>query len=608
MVLVRGLRHSRSSMRSSQLRAAAAALSLAACVPTFPATYGLSNLQADSTKWPGEALLHFLSRPDNTPADCLAEHLGRTDDALIDPFVAGLERDTVEPDRWARCSITLLPTLPAESRQRFFARLAPLTRRRLEASDTARVLAVQRVLAARPREPSPDLERLRRDLASLAVREPSTRRALDLLVRTLELDEGLLDGEPLSPERLATLDDERLLRETEARAPTPELRAAARRRVVRLHLAAASMREVKDRAAEVEAAVMATGRWRQPAASLPPAVVQAPLTLRTALRASQDIDAQVTRLSLDGAPPRIDLRPLVRFGVGWSEPLPLCAPPEALDVTPCIDAAEVKVGTGFATLDGEGALVVVDRLAMTDLVALTRAGFGLVVPLLLAGRQVQVLQVPLTLLEPPSSWFEGAAGSRGPAVNVVVVPSTQGLLVEAIAEGGERRRFVLPRGARAFEFGSRGGAGVMGRAGAAGMSGSTGMNGHSASCPGSPGGSGGRGGDGRPGGAGGPGGPGGDGGPLTVELVCGAACEDEAYVRAVFKSRGGPGGAGGAGGPGGRGGSGGAGGMGTSCYSNGRTSFVSGGSSGSSGSNGAPGAPGPRGAPGEDGQVLVVLR
>ncbi|MDX2009494.1 MAG: hypothetical protein SFW67_04860 [Myxococcaceae bacterium] len=586
----------------------ALALTLASCVPTFPASYGLANLQADSSKWPGDALLHFISRPGNSPSACLAQHLERTDDALIDPFVRGLERDAITPDVWARCSITLLPTLPPASRQRFFNRLAPLTRERLEASDTARVIAVQRVLSARPREPSEDLERLRRDVTALPIKGASTRRALDALIRTLELDEGLLEGAPLTTDRLATLDDERLLRETEVRAPTAELRTAARRRVVRLHLAASSMREVKDRAEAAEAAVMATGRWRQALASLPPAVVQPPLTLRTALRASQDIDAQVARLSIDGEPPRIDLRPLVRFGVGWSEPLPLCAPPDALDVTPCIDAAEVKLGTGFATLDADGTLVLLERLAMTDLVALTRAGFGLVVPLLLAGRQVQVLQVPLTILEPPSSWFEGAAATRGPAVNVVVVPSTQGLLVEAVAEGGQRRRFVLPRGATAFEFGSRGGAGVMGRSGTPGFNGSTGSNGTSASCPGSPGGSGGRGGDGGPGGTGGPGGPGGDGGPVTVELVCGATCQDEPFVRAVFKSRGGLGGPGGPGGAGGRGGSGGSGGMGTSCYSNGRTTSVSGGSAGASGSNGPPGATGPRGPPGVDGDVSVVLR
>jgi hypothetical protein len=579
-----------------------------ACAPTFPATYTLTNLRADSARWPGEALLHFLSRPDNSPGDCVVGNLERTDEALVDPFVAGLGRDTVDADRWARCAIALVPSLPLASRERFLRRLAPVTRDRIEAGDAARVRAIQRVLVARPREPSDDLQRLRRLLLTLPVRDASTRAAVDDLARTLELDEGLLEGTPLTEERVGTLEDEALLRDIEARCSTIELRRAARRRVVRLHIASSTMREVTARAAEVEAAVVATGRWRQPVASLPPAVAQPPLTLRTPVRASQDLEAQVTRLSLDGQAPRIDLRPLVRFGVGWSEPLPLCAPAEALDVTPCVDAAEVQLGSGFAALGADGTLAITEQLAMVDLLAITRAGLGLVVPLVLGGRQVQVLQVPLTILEPASSFFEGATSTRGPAVNVVVVPATQGLLVEAVAEEGTRRRFVLPRGARAFEFGSRGGTGTPGRAGAPGFNGARGSNGMSASCPGSSGGSGGRGGNGGPGGIGGPGGRGGDGGAVTVELLCGAACEDEALVRAVFQSRGGLGGPGGPGGPGGLGGSGGSGGSGASCYANGRTTYVSGGSTGPNGSNGPSGAPGPRGAPGLDGPVQVVIR
>jgi hypothetical protein len=327
---------------------------------------------------------------------------------------------------------------------------------------------------------------------------------------------------------------------------------------------------------------------------------------------SQDIAAQLARPFVSGDDARsaaaIDLRPLLRFHVGWSEPLALCEDPAALAVNPCIEATEVRLGTGFATLDGAGVLHLSAKWAMADAVDLTRTGQGLVVPVKLGERLSQVVQVPLTAQVPGTFCFEGEPTDRGPLVSALVVPAVQGLLVEAVDQKGRRVQFVLPRNAAGFEFGSCGGRGRAGTAGSRGMNGSTGSTGSSAMCPSSPGGRGGNGGNGSPGGAGSDGGPGGEGGALRVELRCGQGCEDEALVRAVFRSRGGLGGEGGAGGQGGSGGAGGAGGMGTSCYQNGQTSYASGGSSGSSGSAGAQGANGRRGAPGLDGSVEVIRR
>jgi hypothetical protein len=334
--------------------------------------------------------------------------------------------------------------------------------------------------------------------------------------------------------------------------------------------------------------------------------------LKTALRGSQDIARQLVRLSTreddDPAPPAIDVTPVLRFHVGWSQPLGLCAPREALDVTPCIDPTEVQLGTGFATLDMTGMLQFPRKLTMGDAVELTRKGLGIVVPVQLEGQLSQVLQVPLTMLAPSPFFFEGPPSSRGPAVNVVVVPSTQGLLLEAVDDTGARRQLVLPRGPTAFELGSIGGRGKQGSPGSRGANGSRGTNGMSASCPSMSGGNGGPGSSGSPGGQGGNGGPGGDGGPVKVEVVCGKDCDDTPLVHAVIRSRGGPGGEGGPGGAGGSGGDGGSGGSGTSCYSNGKTSSLSGGSSGSRGSNGATGPSGQRGAPGLDGTVQVFVR
>lgn len=583
-------------------------LVLAGCRHTFPAEYGLDDLAADSAKWPGDALVHYLSRPGADAGQaCHAARLARRDDELTRPFLAALSGRGISPKTWVTCASTLLTTLDATEREGLLSELA--ARVPDLASSPASVQLVHRALSARPRGASQAASALLRTL-----RKPKLLdlEVFDELRVTLALDEGEWGGQQLTEALVAQLADEPLLRRIEARVPDETVRLAARRRVVQLHLAASTVREVRERAAEVEAKVFATGRWAQPVKSLARPAPQPPLTLKTPLRGSQDIARQLVRLSTredeDPAPPDLDVTPVLRFHVGWSQPLGLCAPREALDVTPCIDASEVQLGTGFATLDGNGVLHFPPKLTMGDAVELTRKGLGIVVPVQLEGQLSQVLQVPLQMLAPSPFFFEGSPSSRGPAVNVVVVPSAQGLLFEAVDDTGARRQLVLPRGPTSFELGSMGGRGKQGTPGSRGANGSRGTNGMSASCPSMPGGTGGPGGNGSPGGPGGNGGPGGDGGPVKVEVVCGKDCDDTPLVHAVIRSRGGPGGEGGPGGAGGSGGDGGSGGSGTSCYSNGKTSSVSGGSSGSRGSNGAAGPAGQRGAPGLDGAVQVFVR
>ena len=582
------------------------------CAHEFPAHYDESALRTDSARWPGEALLHYLSRPDAHAAVCERETFSRVDASLVEPFADGLARGDVPPKRWGACAKRLLRWLPGELREALVDRLAQQVPGFVQQRDVLRLQVTNDVLASRPREPSPALRRLGAQLPQ-ATPGPGDLQALVDSLRTLvELEDGRLKGQPLTEALVLQLDDEALLRRIDARAPDEAVRLAARRRVVRLHIAQSTVREVKARAAEVEAAVLAHGRWAQPVASLAPPVPQPPLTTPVEVRFAQQIAAQVVDAFIakgdSRRAPNIDLRPLLRFHVGWSEPLPLCDAPTALSVTPCVDPAEVRLGTDFATLDAAGVLHVEPKWAMTDAIELTRAGLGIVVPVQLGERLSQVVQVPLAAQVPTSFCFEGQPTDRGPLVNVVVVPVTQGLLVEAAEEQGRRVQFVLPRGSVGFEFGSCGGRGLTGSAGAQGASGGTGTNGMSASCPSMPGGNGGPGGNGLPGGAGGAGGPGGDGGAVRVELVCGTSCEDEALVRAVFRSHGGAGGDGGPGGQGGRGGAGGSGGSGTSCYQNGQSTYLSGGSAGLRGSDGASGAQGPRGKPGQDGTVRVLLR
>lgn len=582
------------------------------CAHEFPARYDEQALRTDSARWPGEALVHYLSRPDARAAVCERETFSRADAALVAPFADGLARTDVPPKRWGACAKRMLRWLSPELREGLVDRLARQVPGFVQQRDVLRLKVASDVLASRPRAASPALQRLGAQLQAVAAGPGEVQALVEAIRGLADLEDGRLQGQPLTEAAVMALDDEALLRRIEARAPGEAVRLAARRRVVRLHIAQSAVREVKARAAEVEAAVLAHGRWAQPVASLAPPVPQPPLVSPVEVRFSQDLAAQTVDAFI--APgdsrraPDVDLRPLVRFHVGWSEPLALCDEPSALSVAPCVDPAEVRLGTDFATLDAAGVLHVVPKWAMADAVELTRAGMGLVVPLQLGERLSQVLQVPLAAQVPGPFCFEGQPTERGPLVNAVVVPVAQGLLVEAAEEGGRRVQLVLPRGSVGFELGSCGGRGLRGAPGTQGANGSTGTAGMSASCPSMPGGNGGPGGNGLPGGPGGSGGPGGDGGAVRVELVCGTSCEDEALVRAVFRSHGGEGGEGGPGGPGGRGGSGGAAGSGTSCYQNGQSTYLSGGSAGSRGSDGASGAQGPRGKPGQDGPVRVLLR
>lgn len=588
-------------------------LVLAGCTHQFPEVYGVDQLRLDSEEYAGRALVHYLSRRGADPSVCEPQTLTRVDEALVDPFVEALARKEapLPPGPWQACAVRLEGWLPAPLRERLAADLSAVVLRLAKAGAQPRLAAVRAVLLERRREPSESLQALNAALATLHA-APAAVAEVQALRELLDLDLGRLAGQPLTEQRVTALDDEALLLRIEARAPTEPVRTAARRRVVRLHLARATLREVQEHLAEVEAAVFATGRWAQPVASLAPPVPQPALAVPVELRFSQDLAAQLAfpfvADGVDRRAPEVDLRPLLRFHVGWSEPLPLCDPPAALSVMPCVDPLEVQLGSGFASLDADGVLHVLPKWAMEDAVDLTRAGLGLVVPLLLAGRPAQVLQLPLSAQPPDSFCFEGPPSERGPAVNALVEPTAQALLVEAVEERGGRVRFVLPRHTLGFEFGSCGGRGVQGSRGTAGANGASGSQGHAASCPSSPGGNGGAGGNGYAGGPGGPGGPGGDGGPVRVEYVCGGDCADEALVRAVFQSRGGQGGAGGPGGPGGQGGAGGMGGSSTSCYQDGKSSFASGGSQGPRGANGPQGPPGPPGPPGHDGDVQLVVR
>ena len=585
------------------------------CHHRFPLPYTGEQLSRDSSNWPGEALVHYLGQANADVSVCDLSSMQRNDDELVDPFVAALEESKLEPARWQQCATQLVPALPPKQREYGYGRLARMIIALLDVGQAApRLIAAHEVLATRPREPSPALDALLGRLLEWPRERlaPALPPVFDALVATLELDHGQLAGKTLTEADITNTVDEAMLTRMAARLPSEDLKSAARHRLIKLRIDGSEFTEVKQRAAEVEAAVFSTGRWVQPAGALRLQRPELPLALPFEAMVRQDVERQLVFLEAPGRGaeklvPVLDLKPSLRFSVGFSHPLSVCSPPASLCVDPCIDARDLEVANPLVKLDGEGLLRLPAQLPMSDAMELARADEGLVLPVRLVGHLVTSMQVPLRFEVPGSIIYEASEGQTGPAVNVVVQPVASALLFSTVSEHGTRRDAILPRGVpSSFEVLSLGGRGFSGEDGRTGSEGSRGYNGRAAICPSTPAEAGGQGGEGRRGGDGGPGGRGGDGGFVNVTLRCGAACPaEEQLVRTIAHSAGGAGGSGGDGGHGGRGGEGGDGGSGTSCTVNGQTENLPSGSSGSRGDDGPRGRTGPSGSDGRDGPVQV---
>jgi hypothetical protein len=317
-----------------------------------------------------------------------------------------------------------------------------------------------------------------------------------------------------------------------------------------------------------------------------------------AISSDRPTPAVIPALPLRGAL-QVELRGLPR-------PVTLCAPPAALDVTPCLPPSAVRLDGGQGTIDGDGVLRVVDAISEADAISLAQQGRTLSLSILVAGRRIASLGWRLTFATPPDLVLTGeGAGRQGPGLAVSVDGSVSDLVIYAVDDGRRRSQAVVERSeAAAFHVVSRGAPGRPGASGSHGSDGTTGTDGWSATCPSSSGTSGSNGGDGSDGQAGEPGGPGGPGGDVQVTVTAGAATLDELLrlLGSTVRSEGGPGGPGGSGGIGGSGGPGGRGGSGTTCSdADGRSWSLSGGSDGLSGRDGSAGGdgwPGPAGKPG----------
>jgi len=610
-----------------------AGLAVVGCAATYPRPITARDL-ADLGS--GDALIAYLRQPDASPSVCSPRtsgpHLTRLDESVRASLVEGLTEGDIEPGLWRRCVDRALAGASPEDVSQLLYAVADGYRSLMKNADfetspalQTRLLAMQNLYIERPNgldgdrgRLGPLFDQLRAALDARRLGPVATRFAHELL-SVVDLERGRYGGRAID---LALIDDlhargdEALLRRFVDRIPATPLRDMARRRLVALRIAASPYPEVRADAARVEERLLQQGINRlslreQPASS---ASLDVRKVAMRGVLVRQDVTNRRAKLLGYGEHPEVSVLPepslvgaLSVDVAGVSRPVTICQPPAVLDPSPCIGADDVKIGSPFAALDGEGALHFLDHFSAREAVGLARGGNSFALRASVGGRPLLSYDWPLWFERPANLVLSGAF-SDGPDLKVAVdhtAPSRLSFTVSG--DGAEYHAVVEKPDLPAFRIVSRGAAGRDGSRGSDGSDGHSGLDGSSASCPFSDGDDGGRGGDGGDGRRGGDGGNGRDGGDIQVEVDCGTrGCGPEvvASLRTVIVSEGGPGGSGGVGGKGGRGGRGGSGGSGTTCTDpNGSTKSLSGGSSGMSGHDGHDGWRGSDGFRGHAGKV-----
>jgi hypothetical protein len=607
--------------------------------PSFPLPMTAAQLSQYAS---GPALVAYLSQPDASPTVCelrsRGPHLPVFDDEMRQQLVRGLADGRIAPDLWRRCADALLKRLPDEGAASLMDAIAGVYRALLvdgeldgDPARQARLNAMLRLYGERkPGITGHSLvqgrlfDRLRQALEAHKLGATATRYGADLL-ELVDLELGRWRGRPVE---LAAIDalfaagDEKQLRRFADRLPRGTLRDQARRRVIRLRIAASPYPEVRERAAAVEELVMEHGAWRLSPSEFPAVRGWLDMT-RTPMRGvwvrQRVREGHATLLGYSGERPEVSVLPEVSLRgallvevKGIARAVTLCGQANELDPTPCIGARDLTLDNPMAYLDKGGAFHFVDQVTMKQAVELTRMRGRFSLPVSYGGQQLLILNWKLSYERPEDLIFSGAVpGAPAPNIGVLADRRDPNRFIFTVTGGGAQLQAVVEAiDAPAFQILSRGAQGETGFSGTSGSTGHTGSSGHNASCPGSPGGSGGQGGRGGDGSPGGPGGPGGDGGDVLIDVACGApSCTDVIQMLSrTIRSEGGHGGSGGSGGAGGAGGAGGSGGSGASCTdSQGHYVSVSGGSQGSQGPSGSQGAPGPPGPPGHPGQVTFRI-
>ncbi|HEY7371127.1 MAG TPA: hypothetical protein VIF57_03040 [Polyangia bacterium] len=611
---------------------------LGGCAPPFPRPLTAADVaQLDS----GAALIIYLAQRDASPAICdtrsAGAHVSRFDWNRSEALVHGLVHGQIAPELWRRCLDAALAGGSREDGQELLGAIARGTRDIATDGDVEKSPPLQLYLATlqaayvdRPsgrdgeaRIMTPIFDELRERF--LAGRfGPAAARAVGELLAVVDLEQGRYGGRPVD---VATIDgiaargDEALLRRFADRLPAPALRDEARRRLIRLAIAASPLDEVRADAAAVEARLMREGVNRVSLAEHPAARASldaAKLPARSVL-VRQDLHRQqATLLSyVAGAEPSV-LPPLSLTGALWvdvaglSHPVTVCQAPRLADPTPCIVADDVRIENSLVAAAHDGTFHFRDRASEAEVVALTGTLGVFPLSMDIGGQRLVTYSWPIRFERPTNLILEGAR-DRGPNLTAAVTRIGPSRFKLAVTSAGDVYRAIVEETDLAgFHVVSRGARGRDGLSGNDGSDGMSGMDGTSASCPSFSGGSGSSGSRGSDGSNGGDGGDGGNGGDIRVEVDCGGggcSIDDFTALRAVFLSEGGLGGFGGRGGRGGKGGRGGSGGRGTSCSDGhgGSSRSLSGGSDGMSGSDGSDGMSGRAGARGRPGQVHIEV-
>jgi hypothetical protein len=624
------------SRRGALVTAVVGLLGLLGCAPALPRPMSAADLaRLDS----GAALVAYLGQRDASPAVCDPRsggpHMARFDRDTSAALVRALEDGQIDPQIWRRCADAVVD---GGSREEVVSLIdaaadgyrALATDRALETSPAlqARLAVLQAGYIERPtgkdRDPATTaqgFDELRRAFFQGRF-GPVAARFVGELLSVVDLERGRYGGRPVDRaaiDDIAARRDETLLRRFADRLPAPELRDEARRRLIRLAIAASPFDEVKAQAEEVEARVMREGVNRislaqQPAAR---ATLDAKKLPARNVLVRQDVPHQTAALFGYSNGGTLSVVPAVSLAgalwvdvAGLSRPITICQAPRRFDPTPCIAAGDVTIENPFAVADPDGTFHFRDRVSEVEAVGATGAKNWFPLPIAVGGHRLSSFGWPLRF-ERPADLVLSPGFGRGPDLKVAVSRVDPTVLAFTVTNGGSIYRAVVEKSdLPAFHVISRGAAGAPGLDGMAGSDGMAGFDGSSASCPSMSGGDGTRGGDGGNGTDGTNGGDGSDGGDIQVDVDCGVlACgaDDVNLLLRAIVSQGGAGGAGGAGGRGGRGGRGGSGGSGTTCTDSttGESSSLSGGNAGMNGMDGSAGSSGRDGAPGRPGRVRV---
>ena len=585
---------------------------LTSCATSFPQPMTAAQLTTYDATLAGPALVAYLSQSDASPTVCdltaKGPHVASFSEIVRDALVDGLTEGKIAPELWSRCAKALLKSAPRDDAASFIDAVGKAYRGVMKSDGFETSVVLQKRLQAMQQfyidrknqfqgHAAVDdklIADLRKALANHRL-GPIAAQMGEELVSAVELEHGLWMGRtvdvPLIDSIYAQKDEQTLLRFGN-RLPSADLREAARRRVVRLHIAASPFPEVRANAAAIEEIVMKQGVNAISLTANPIVrgwIDTTKVPMRGVLVRQQLQQQTATLLGYSGDRPGVSVLPELKLrgallvqAKDISQPITLCAPGQ-LDPTPCISVQQVKLDNPDAYLDKGGAFHFVDHIYMRDAVNLAQMRDKFVLPVSIGGQRLCSFEWQLYYERPDDLVFNGSrAGGNGPNLGIAVDYRDPLRFIYTVSSGGVPYLAVVERAdASLFHVVSRGAAGASGSAGSDGATGSSGSE-----C--------------------GDGGPGGNGGDIAVNIACGAvSCPDVvALLRQTIVSVAGPGGAGGAGGSGGSGRS-----PTTHTDSDGNTVTddpgCSAGSNGSSGNSGSSGSDGPPGQPGHTRFVVV---